>query len=64
MDFKLKFIYKSSSMKTIHVIDNDSIALDELLERFKEFCLGIGYQPNNVKCIQYVEEDTLDTYEE
>jgi len=56
--------YKEWQDRTIIEI-NDLPTLDELMEKFKCFCLAIGHHPNNVDKIQYVEEENdKDTDEE
>jgi len=53
---KIKFVYVSRDQKDIKVIDAE-IAMQELLQHFKEFCLSIGFHPNTVEEIQMVEKE-------
>ena len=55
MENKVKFVQIYDGNKYISIVNPD-LALDELLEKFKEFCLGCGYHHSNVACIQYVEK--------
>lgn len=49
-NFKEPFLRFSMEIK-------DEPGLDELLEKFKGFCLAIGYHPKCVNFIQYLERN-------
>ena len=57
---RIKFVYIDGDRKDIKVFGAD-LAMPELVEHFKEFCLSIGYHPNTVEEIQMVEK--CDDYE-
>lgn len=40
------------------VLDGDS-TLPELLEKFKAFLLHVGYAPNTISCVRFIEEDDV-----
>ena len=52
---KIKFIHKDDTCIDIKVVGAD-LTLWELLDRFKEFCACVGFHPECIERIQYVEE--------
>lgn len=52
---KIKFIHKYGQQLDIKVVSPD-LPLDRLMDAFKKFCLTVGYHPDTVSKIQYIEE--------
>ena len=53
----MKFVEKSEDEFIIVKFNSDVIPLDEVLVKFRKFCLACGYQPYNVDRIIYLEEN-------
>lgn len=51
----IKFVHNYDGTLDIKVINADCNIWD-LLDKFKEFCLAMGYHPDNVDRIQYGEK--------
>lgn len=59
-----KFIQICPEREVTISLDRTDLSVDDMIELFKSYLLAVGFHPDNVKCIQYVEGEEFSDEEE